>query len=406
MMQQPLSPNMMVAPFNAAANSNSLDPFASTAPAKQQNLTNTQQMTTNMENLDPFNHVQPPADLPAQASLDPFGMQAPPPSQPVLNPFAAHEPANSTSVGEQLRDNEECNFDDLDSLDELDRAEALAARLVQHERENGMEYEDDNSEEEGDAEDWSKDDDSDEYDCVFEERDQKLGVLILDVNKHGTNVVMAKMIVDHSAAMREGVMEGSQLISINGTSVEGKMHKDCTAMIRSVGRPLTLRFRKPNERDEMAKGFILARVVAGETTGSGGIGFVSNWKKGVATWSDRYYVWSGCNEEELHIYRNEQDHQQYTVQAHEAKKGGADPVVKVDKFNMTREWMKHNPYQVTHIKCKEYKSYGMLFYFSLKVKPNGDFPVWMVAGKFASQDKQEIDRLHESIRHTIRMNKR
>lgn len=396
-MYKPLSPTT---PFDAAANCASLDPFAKPVqaqpPSQQKNI-------ADAENLDPFQHVtQKHQQIP-----DPFRQQPLPPSQPVehldsLDPFAA--PANHEHTEE---DQQECDLNDLDNLDELDRAEALAARLTQNEDgERDVDYEnDDHSDDEVEDEEQNWRDDEVEFDAFFDNTDGKLGVLIADVKRRGKNFVMVKMVVDHSPSMREGIEEGATLIAINGTCVEGKQKSDCTAMIRSLGRPLTLRFRKPDQREEMAKGQILARVSLGETTGSGGIGIVGNWKKGVATWSDRYYMWGGASEDELCIFRNEQDFQQHTVQLHEHLKGGSPVTVKVDRFNMTREWMKFNPYRVTHIKCKEYKSYGMLFYFSLKTKPNGDFPIWAVAGKFASTDKGALDRLHESIRHTVRMNK-
>jgi len=420
----------------------SLDPFAQQAPTRQRNAlddlldspTGCDQNTAAMANmnLDPFNNVPMPAEKELHnQSLDPFAAKAETNATQncgdFLDPYAAPaqaavpqvmEPEQTLSSFSGARDDEICDLDDLEGMDELDRAEAMAARLAQAE---GVEYEED-SDEDGlddadDADDaaysdrdrWSEGPGSEEYDAEFGENDYKLGVLIADVKAYGAQRVMAKMVVDHSSAMREGITEGSTLVAVNGTDVRGLMKDDCTKLMKdSRGcpkRPLTLRFRKPDGRDgSMAKGEILARVLAGEATGSGGFGFVGNWKRGVAQWSDRYYVWAG-QDDQLVVYRSEQDYQQHTVQSHEVRKGLIPKVtIKCDTFNLAKIPLHAQPYKVGHIKCKEYKSYGQLFYFSLKCKPDQVAPVWMVAAKFASRDKLTVDRLHESLRHVIRQN--
>jgi len=400
-------------PF-AQNSSNNTDPFG--AP-----FGNSQQApVAAMQNMDPFGSM--PSINNSQQHLDPFGLPALPPSttqqQPCGQQLAVQQP-----VAQQQQTTASI-FDPFAPAPvpapapapvpapAMAAIEAAPAQTdaVYEEDESGDEGLDDlDDEEESEEEDqedqrWSEEADEEEYVVEFTDRDDRLGILIGDAETHGENRVVVQMVVDHSAGMREGILEGSTLLAVNGTDVQGKKKDDCTALIRSTGRPLFLRFSKPDTRDEMDKGTILARVLAGSTTGSGGFGFVGNWKQGTATWSDRFYVWAQDN---LNLYRSEQDYQQHTVQVHEHKKGGFKPSIKVDTFQMDKTWLLINPTKVTHVKCKSYKSYGRLFYFALQVKPNdvlSGIPVYVVAAKFASQDKHAIDRLHESIRHVLRIN--
>jgi hypothetical protein len=294
------------------------------------------------------------------------------------------------------------NQDEFNDLDELDRAEAMAAKLAEEDDVDDVQYEEDESEEDegfgsfDESEEY--DEDGDEYDAEFSESDGTLGVLIGDsITSHERKVVV-KMVVDGGCGFRECVTEGSSLIMINGTDVRGKTKSDCTDMIKRIGRPLTLRFRKPDGRDVMSKGQILARVA----DVAGGVGFVGNWKRGVATWNDRFYVWGGKNEESLYLFKNEGEYQLWTVQLHKAKRGEGTMTIKPDVFNFDGAGIGTFNYTINHIKCKHYKSYGELFYFALSCSINP--PLKIVIAKFACSDRTTIDRMHESIRHLLRIN--
>lgn len=382
---------------NVAANAqHSLDPFSTaTKPA--------------VFNLDPFNteNVAPTN----QSSLDPFASkcssntsQQLPASTDVFDPFAP--PASAV------------NEPGFGGLDELDRAEALAAQFAQDGDIdlNDVEYEEDESDDVDDDYRSSEESDDlgqsdlehelahDQYEAVFTPEDETLGIVIADAeNRADGKRVVVKMVVDRSPGMREGVTEGSVLAMVNGTNVEGLAKSDCTTLIRKIHRPLTLVFRKPSagSRDHMEKGEVLARIATVQA--QGGLGFLGNWKRGVATWSDKFYVWD--EGETLQLYNSEADYQQYTVQLHERAKGQRDGPITIKRdrcFKFSVQGMDLSRFSVSHIKCKEYKSYGTLFYFALKSSVQ---PPTLVVAKFASRERATVERLHETMRHHIRINK-
>jgi len=402
----PLSPALSLDPFASQQNAqaNPLDPFA----ASKQPTNNT--VTQGMTNLDPFSTENtPPAPQP---SLDPFALPqiaAAPPAAALPAVAPTHPAPHNTTAADMFdpfapppaQQQPPPKQEEFDALDELDRAEAMAAKIA--EEGDDIEYEEDESEEEENcfgSFDGS-DDCEDEYDASFSKSDGTLGVLIADSVTSREHKVVVKMVVDGGCGFRECITEGSSLIMVNGTDVRGKTKDECTAMIKRIGRPLTLRFRKPDGRDMMSKGVILARVA----DMSGGVGFVGNWKRGVATWSDRFYVWGGTNDESLYLFKNEGEFQAWTVQVHKAKKGqaGAGAVaITPEQFHFDGSGLGTYNYSINHIKCKEYKSYGQLFYFALSAAINP--PLKVVIGKFASSDRATIERMHETIRHLLRMN--
>lgn len=386
---------------NSAANvQRSLDPFATTTkPAVN---------VQTVFNLDPFNTENV---APMNSSLDdPFASKctsnASQPSPASINLFDPFAPP-ALAVNEP----------GFDGLDELDRAEALAAQLTQ----DGdidlkdVEYEEDVSDDvDGDYRSSEESDNPgqsdfehelahDQYEAVFTTDDQTLGIVIADAeNRVDGNRVVVKMVVDRSPGMREGITEGSVLAAVNGTNVEGLAKNECTDLIRKIHRPLTLVFRKPSagSRDCMEKGEVLARIATVQA--QGGLGFLGNWKQGVATWSDKFYVWD--KGETLQLYNSESDYQQYTVQLHETLKGQREGPITIKRsrcFMFSAQGMDLSRYSVSHIKCKDYKSYGMLFYFALKSSVQ---PPTLVVAKFASRDRATVERLHETMRHHIRAN--
>lgn len=410
----------------------SMDPFAVTT---QQNVqgqhdafamaksNNTSSLDSAMGNMDPFNTENtPPAP---QQCLDPFGLPqiaaAPAQTQQsdltnIFDPFAKPAPA---SVAEPVQQQQAPNQVAFGDMDELDRAEALAAQAAEADGDidlNDVEYEEDETDEDDDDEfrsseeqegyspsKFSKGQAADEFDADFTAADQTLGVLIADSTRYGQQVVV-KMVVDNSPGMRECVTEGAVLVGVNKTDVRGKTKNDCTDMIRELRasrKDLTLTFQNPTGRDMMSKDHILARVVGNLTTGVPS--FIGNWKRGVATWNDRFYVWGGANDETMQVFSSEQDWQQWNVQFHKAKKGEGKVDIDCETICLDPTHMAMQRYSVNHVKCKEYKARGELFYFALSCSINP--PLKMVCAKFASPDRAKIDRLHEYMRHIIRMNK-
>jgi len=282
-------------------------------------------------------------------------------------------------------------------------------------------------------EDDIDDEDDDEYNAVFTPDDAKLGVLIGDMDQEKTtqnhgggaswgvplgeekasvNQVMAKMVQHGSAAFREGVTEGSVLMAVNGESIEGKPYNYCSKLIREIkgnsDADLVLRFRRPESlrdgapRELDLRGHIMARVMGAD--GGGVSGLVERWKAGpgVASWSDRFFIWSSGNSAAqrlshattLALFKSEAHWQEFTVEVHAAQKESrgmrqdiADGVeqIRTDLLGLT----------LTSMKKKHYKAYGELYYFALKNSNR------LVVAKFAGQESASVQKLHSQFRRVM-----
>ena len=79
------------------------------------------------------------------------------------------------------------------------------------------------------------------YDEFVFASDEPLGVALAD--DEDTGAIFVHEVEAGSQAEELGVPEGSELVAVNGTSVEGATCTDAKALIVAAGRPLVLRVR-------------------------------------------------------------------------------------------------------------------------------------------------------------------
>jgi hypothetical protein len=253
------------------------------------------------------------------------------------------------------------------------------------ESDDGFDEEEDHGIGELSVQDDDEDEDDDnEYDAIFEPSyGAKLGVLmerVDDVSGGKTQEkAVVKMVVENGAAMRAGVYQGSVLLAVNGESVRGKSYLECLDMIKRSGRPMTLRFRKIDTKEDMTQGECLARV-------SGGAFSVGNMQKGVAMWNPKYYAFGGPHGDIFQLFSTKQAYHECVIGAYEKKKVNN----RIETFNLSKD------HRVSKIKHKHYRSHGPLFYFALKV-PSLRF----VAAKFAHENRRHLENLHEYMRRVL-----
>jgi hypothetical protein len=190
---------------------------------------------------------------------------------------------------------------------------------------------------------------------------------------------VVKMVVENGAAMRAGVTVGSILLAVNGESVKGFNYLKCLDVIKKSGRPMTLKFKRVEQKDDQTQGHILARV-------SGGAFSVGNMTQGVAVWNPRYFALGGPQGDIFQLFATKQEYHECVIGAYENRK----VMNRIETFNLSKD------HRVSKIKHKTYRSHGALFYFALKV-PSLRF----IAAKFASDNRRDLENLHESLRKVL-----
>ncbi|KAF1792501.1 PDZ domain [Phytophthora cactorum] len=217
----------------------------------------------------------------------------------------------------------------------------------------------------------------DEYDVRFESG-RKLGVLM----ERETAVV--KLVVENGAADRVGVSTGSTVVAINRKSVENETYIVILDMIKAAPRPLRMRFQRGSQSKDTTQGTILTRI-------SNGTFSVGNLTSGNATWTTKYFAFGGSKMDVLQLFVSRAAYHECVIALYE--KRGVH--TQIQSFRLCRD------HKISPIKCKIYKGYGNLHYFSLTV-PSLRF----VAAKFASDDYAIIKNIWSNTYDAIERKKR
>ncbi|CEG48458.1 uncharacterized protein PHALS_06278 [Plasmopara halstedii] len=206
-----------------------------------------------------------------------------------------------------------------------------------------------------------------EYDVCFESG-RKLGVLMERVDVWNSSnerkeTAVVKLVVENGAADRVGVSIGSTV---------------------AAPRPLCMRFERGSQANDTTQGNILTRI-------SNGTFSVGNLTSGNATWTTKYFAFGGSKMDVLQLFVSRAAYHECVIALYE--KRGVH--TQVQSFRLCRD------HKISPIKCKIYKGYGNLHYFSLTV-PSLRF----VAAKFASDDYGTIKNIWSNIYDAIERKKR
>lgn len=227
-----------------------------------------------------------------------------------------------------------------------------------------------------------------EYDVCFESG-RKLGVLMerVDVwnsaNKRKETAVV-KLVVENGAADRVGVTIGSTVVAINRKSVDSEPYLAILNLIKAAPRPLRMRFERGSQNMDTTQGNILTRI-------SNGTFSVGNLTSGNATWTTKYFAFGGSKMDVLQLFVSRAAYHECVIALYE--KRGVH--TQIQSFRLCRD------HKISPIKCKIYKGYGNLHYFSLTV-PSLRF----VAAKFASDDYGTIKNIWSNTYDAIELKKR
>ncbi|ETI47138.1 hypothetical protein L914_08303 [Phytophthora nicotianae] len=228
----------------------------------------------------------------------------------------------------------------------------------------------------------------DEYDVRFESG-HKLGVLMERVDvwnaaNQRKETAVVKLVVENGAADRVGVSIGSTVVAINRKSVENETYVAILEMIKAAPRPLRMRFQRGSQNKDTTQGTILTRI-------SNGTFSVGNLTSGNATWTTKYFAFGGSKMDVLQLFVSRAAYHECVIALYE--KRGVH--TQIQSFRLCRD------HKISPIKCKIYKGYGNLHYFSLSV-PSLRF----VAAKFASDDYATIKNIWSNTYDAIERKKR
>ncbi|KAG3116629.1 hypothetical protein PI124_g2917 [Phytophthora idaei] len=228
----------------------------------------------------------------------------------------------------------------------------------------------------------------DEYDVRFESG-RKLGVLMERVDvwnaaNQRKETAVVKLVVENGAADRVGVSTGSTVVAINRKSVENETYIVILDMIKAAPRPLRMRFQRGSQSKDTTQGTILTRI-------SNGTFSVGNLTSGNATWTTKYFAFGGSKMDVLQLFVSRAAYHECVIALYE--KRGVH--TQIQSFRLCRD------HKISPIKCKIYKGYGNLHYFSLTV-PSLRF----VAAKFASDDYAIIKNIWSNTYDAIERKKR
>ncbi|KAG7385052.1 hypothetical protein PHYPSEUDO_001988 [Phytophthora pseudosyringae] len=228
----------------------------------------------------------------------------------------------------------------------------------------------------------------DEYDVRFESG-RKLGVLMERVDvwnaaNQRKETAVVKLVVENGAADRVEVTIGSTVVAINRKSVENETYIAILDMIKAAPRPLRMRFKRGPESKDTTQGSILTRI-------SNGTFSVGNLTSGNATWTTKYFAFGGSKMDVLQLFVSRAAYHECVIALYE--KRGVH--TQIQSFRLCRD------HKISPVKCKIYKGYGNLHYFSLTV-PSLRF----VAAKFASDDYATIKNIWSSTYDAIERKKR
>ncbi|KAF4323035.1 hypothetical protein BBO99_00003398 [Phytophthora kernoviae] len=228
----------------------------------------------------------------------------------------------------------------------------------------------------------------DEYDVRFE-NGRKLGVLMERVDvwnqaNQRQETAVVKLVVENGAADRVGVSIGSSVVSINRRSVVNESYIAILDMIKAAPRPLRMRFKRGAVSKDTTQGIILTRI-------SNGTFSVGNLTSGNASWTSKYFAFGGSKMDVLQLFVSRAAYHECVIALYE--KRGVH--TQIQSFRLCRD------HKISPIKCKIYKGYGNLHYFSLTV-PSLRF----VAAKFASDDYETIKTIWSNTYDAIERKKR
>ncbi|KAG6617201.1 uncharacterized protein IUM83_02372 [Phytophthora cinnamomi] len=228
----------------------------------------------------------------------------------------------------------------------------------------------------------------DEYDVRFESG-RKLGVLMERVDvwnaaNQRKETAVVKLVVENGAADRVGVSISSTVVAINRKSVENESYIAILDMIKAAPRPLRMRFKRGPHTRDTTQGTVLTRI-------SNGTFSVGNLTSGNATWTTKYFAFGGSKMDVLQLFVSRAAYHECVIALYE--KRGVH--TQIQSFRLCRD------HKISPIKCKIYKGYGNLHYFSLTV-PSLRF----VAAKFASDDYETIKNIWSNTYDAIERKKR
>ncbi|KAL4164461.1 hypothetical protein KRP22_004327 [Phytophthora ramorum] len=228
----------------------------------------------------------------------------------------------------------------------------------------------------------------DEYDVRFESG-RKLGVLMERVDVWNSanqrkETAVVKLVVENGAADRVGVTIGSTVVSINWRSVENESYVAILDLIKAAPRPLRMRFKRGALTKDSTQGTVLTRI-------SNGTFSVGNLTSGNASWTTKYFAFGGSKMDVLQLFVSRAAYHECVIALYE--KRGVH--TQIQSFRLCRD------HKISPIKCKIYKGYGNLHYFSLTV-PSLRF----VAAKFASDDYETIKNIWSNTYDAIERKKR
>ncbi|KAF4030272.1 PDZ domain-containing protein 6 [Phytophthora infestans] len=228
----------------------------------------------------------------------------------------------------------------------------------------------------------------DEYDVRFESG-RKLGVLMERVDvwnaaNQRKETAVVKLVVENGSADRVGVSIGSTVVAINRKSVENETYIAILDMIKAAPRPLRMRFQRGPQSKDTTQGTVLTRI-------SNGTFSVGNLTSGNASWTTKYFAFGGSKMDVLQLFVSRAAYHECVIALYE--KRGVH--TQIQSFRLCRD------HKISPIKCKIYKGYGNLHYFSLTV-PSLRF----VAAKFASDDYATIKNIWSNTYDAIERKKR
>ncbi|KAG7398320.1 hypothetical protein PHYBOEH_011315 [Phytophthora boehmeriae] len=228
----------------------------------------------------------------------------------------------------------------------------------------------------------------DEYDVRFE-NGRKLGVLMERVDvwnqaNQRQETAVVKLVVENGAADRVGVSIGSSVVSINRRSVANESYIAILDLIKAAPRPLCMRFKRGAVSKDTTQGTILTRI-------SNGTFSVGNLTSGNASWTSKYFAFGGSKMDVLQLFVSRAAYHECVIALYE--KRGVH--TQIQSFRLCRD------HKISPIKCKIYKGYGNLHYFSLTV-PSLRF----VAAKFASDDYDVVKTIWSNTYDAIERKKR
>ncbi|KAJ0407728.1 hypothetical protein P43SY_009065 [Pythium insidiosum] len=229
-----------------------------------------------------------------------------------------------------------------------------------------------------------------EYDVTFDSG-RKLGVLMERVDVWGgkreerrQESAVVKLVVENGAADRVGVTIGSSVVAINGRSVANASYTSVLELIKSVPRPMTVRFKRGTVNKDTTQGNILTRI-------SNGTFSVGNFTSGNATWTPKYFAFGGAKMDVLQLFVSRAAYHECVISLYEKRAVHTQ----IQSFRLCRD------HKISPIKTKIYKGYGNLHYFSLTV-PSLRF----VAAKFASEDYETVKNIWSNTYDAIERKKR